>query len=91
MPMPKSENQPANNNHGQVFFTWQFSEFVQYERSRTWYGVSGIVALLLIIWSLWEKNFLFALGIIMVGLIVALHANREPLTVKFAINEDANS
>lgn len=75
-------------DHGEVFFSWQFPEFVQYDRGRGWYLTAGLISLALIIWSVWTANFLFALGLIIIALIVALHENRDPLTVNFEINED---
>jgi hypothetical protein len=75
-------------DHGQAFFAWEFPEYIKHERTKTWYWLAGGVDLLLVIWSLFTGNYLFALGLVLLALVIMLHDVREPEMVKFVINED---
>lgn len=82
-------NEQSNNqNHGETFFSWEFPEYIKYKRTKWWYLGMGLFGGLLMIYAIVAKNFLFALIIVMVGIIIFLYEAKEPLTVKFKITED---
>lgn len=78
----------GKNEHGNIWAQWTFPEFTKYQRSTGWWIFSGLLALGLIIWSLRSGNFLFAMIIIVVALIVAFTSKREAPVVEFQITED---
>jgi len=88
--MPKRElkTKEAGNDNGEIFFSWEFPEYFKYERSKLWYLGMGILGGILLIYCLFAKNFLFALIVIMVGIIIFLYEAKEPLNVSFSITED---
>jgi hypothetical protein len=66
------------NNFGRELFTWQVPEYDKHERSRAWYLAAGSLASIFIIYSLITGNFLFAIIIIAVSLVVILTDGRDP-------------
>src|SRR3989344_1334349 len=81
------ENKNLKNEHGKVFFQWSFLEFPHYERNRQWYAWLAVVVGLLILYSIFSANFLFALISIITALIILLfHQSKNE--VNFKITED---
>lgn len=77
-----------NNDSGQVFFSWEIPEFIEYPRSPLWYIGIVIIGLILIIFSIWTANYLFALIIILAAFIVFLRSYRKAAHLVFQITED---
>ena len=75
------------NNHGQTLFAWVFSEFPQYERSKSWYIWAGIIIGLSLVYSILTLNFLFAIIIVITSLLVTIF-RRTSNEVEFKITED---
>ena len=71
--------------------SWEISEYDRPERSWKWYLIASIVGLLLVIYSLFTANFLFALIIIMAAIIIVLHGRQEPKMVKFMADTEGIS
>lgn len=78
----------SKEEHGKKLAEWEFTEYVKYERSLAWYIGLGIIEVVVIIYSILSKNFLFALIAILVGLILVLHSKREPAELNCQIFED---
>lgn len=84
--MPKDiTREPVN--FGAIAFQWIVQEYEKYPRSRRWYIIAGTIAALLIIYALRSGNTLFALMIVLFGIVLYLHEAQEPLQVNFAITE----
>jgi hypothetical protein len=83
MPKPLS----ADTATGSILHQWSVTEFTRYDRSRSWYAFMISVAAVLIVYGMWSNNFLFALIIILAGIILFLQEQREPIDVDFAISE----
>lgn len=84
--MPKDiTREPVN--FGAITFQWIVQEYEKYPRSRRWYMITGALAALLIIYAIWSSNILFALVIVLFGVVMYLHEAQEPLEVNFAITE----
>lgn len=72
----------------EALLSWEFPEFQKHDRSKRWWGIAiGIVAVL-VIFSLFTANFLFALILIMITTIVVYQHFHEPDTVHFGIYAD---
>ncbi|NUM25547.1 MAG: hypothetical protein HUU49_02870 [Candidatus Buchananbacteria bacterium] len=82
------ENQGQNQeqkDYGQVHFSWQFHEFAQHERSKSWYFWAGAAVVFLVGYSIISSNFLFGLIIIIAALtIVMLQRNNQEIEFKIA-------
>ncbi len=74
-----------NVNVGKIIYQWSVQEYTPYERGRRWYVVMGGLGLLLVIYAVYSANYLFALIIILFGLILSLSSMRPPLEVRFAV------
>ncbi|MDA2922297.1 hypothetical protein MYX07_03465 [Patescibacteria group bacterium AH-259-L07] len=75
-------------NRGKTLLTWSFSEYIEYERSRGWYVILIFLLGAGIIYAVLTANFLFALFLILFGLIVTLQLRHPPLQVAFTISEN---
>jgi len=68
-----------------VVYQWAVKEYVQHQRERRWYWVMGILAAALLVYAVIAGNYLFALIIVLFGIILFLHDLLEPMEVGFAI------
>lgn len=76
------------NNDYQEPISWSFPEHEKYERSRRWYIVAGIIAALLFAYALLNSNWLFALIIVMVIMIIFINHHSEPRQIEFTLDHD---
>jgi hypothetical protein len=74
--------------YGQVFFQWQIPEYMEHVRSTRWYIVMVALAVILIIYSIFTANFLFALVIILIVFIVFLKSYAPPRILDFQITDE---
>ncbi len=63
---------------GEVLLEWEVDEFPRHERSRTWYLVAICLGVALIVYAIATANFLFAVIILMIGVIMLLSTFKEP-------------
>lgn len=74
-------------NVGRVVYEWTVKEYEQHDRSRRWYMVVGGFGIFCVVWGLLTSNYLFALIIILFGIVLYLHDIQTPFEVPFAITE----
>ena len=85
----KKENERAHKGEfGKVFFTWDFPEYNTSWRNNKWYKWAIIVAVLLTIYAFITANYLFAVIIVLLGVIFVFQSFDSPLTVQCQITED---
>lgn len=72
----------------QAPLSWTFPEYVRHERTRGWYIMAVLVAGAMLAYALLTSNWLFALIIIMVGMVLVINHRSEPATVAIAITAD---
>ena len=63
---------------GDPLAQWEVDEYPRHDRSRTWYVVAVIVGVGLIVYAIATANFLFAVIILMVGVIMLISTFKEP-------------
>src|SRR3989338_2903546 len=63
---------------GEPILDWEVDEYPQHERSRTWYIAASVIAVALIVYAIITANFLFAVIILMVGVITLLSTFKDP-------------
>jgi hypothetical protein len=82
----------ASNNtqqdFGEEIIGWTVAEYDKHERSKGWYITASIIALLLLFYSFMSANFLFAVIIVVVALVVILHDGQDPDKVKFSLTDE---
>ena len=71
-----------------VLIAWEAPEAEHIEKSATWYWASMAVAIALIAIALWQKNFLFAVFIVIAELAVFMFAGEKPKMWEFTIDEE---
>ena len=74
-------------NPGQIVYEWVVKEYERYDRSARWYLVAGIAAAALVVFALLTANYLFALVIVLFGIVMFMHDMQEPLEVYFALTD----
>lgn len=67
--------------------SWQAPEFEYREKTVSWYWLSIILAVLVLAVAIWQKNFLFAVFVILAEILILVWANREPTTLEYRLNE----
>ena len=67
--------------------SWQAPEFEYREKTVSWYWFSIILAVLVLAVAIWQKNFLFAVFVILAEILILVWANREPTTIEYRLNE----
>ena len=72
---------------GDVVFEWTVKEYEQHEHNRNWYIFMGIIGVALVAYALISGNYLFALVIVLFGIILFMHDMVEPMNVPIVITE----
>ena len=74
--------------YGEIFFQWKIPEYTEHQRSNKWYVYMIVLALVLMIYSWYERNPFFALIIILAIFIAFLKHYYETKKLNFMITED---
>ena len=66
--------------------SWQAPEFVHYSKSAAWFAVLALVGAALVLYALWQKDFLTAVLFVLLFLTVFYFSRKRPktLTIKLA-------
>ena len=83
--MPKKQ---ATNEYGQQIIKWKVPEYDKHNRDKGWYIISSLVAFALLIYAFFSGNFLFAVIVIISGIVIILHDGQEPDIVNFALTDE---
>jgi len=70
---------------GEPILEWEVDEFMRHERSRAWYILAALAGAAFIVYAVVTANFLFAVIILMIGVITLLTTFKEPERVSIAI------
>lgn len=84
----KTKKEAPKGEYGEVYFKWDFPEFGTSWRSSSWYKWAIPVAILLLAYSFFTNNYLFAVIIILLAIIYFFQSFDSPLTVQCQITED---
>ncbi len=74
-------------NYGRILHTWVVPEYNTHERTQLWYIAASVIGIILMIYSFFTSNFLFAVIIIFAALIIIIHDGQQPAKVKIAITD----
>ncbi|MBI2552275.1 hypothetical protein HYW17_03200 [Candidatus Uhrbacteria bacterium] len=72
-------------NYGPELLSWEIREYHQHARGLAWAIAAAAVGILLLIYAVSSRNFLFAFIVIMFGIIFATHSLRPPRAYRFII------
>ena len=67
--------------------SWQAPEFKYEHKDVSWYWLSIIIAGLMILLAIWQRNLLFALFIIIAEIMIIIWAKERPKTLNFKIDD----
>ncbi len=67
--------------------TWQAPEFEYRPKSVSWYWISIIVSASIIAFSIWERNFLFGIFIVIAEILLIAWGNETPTILDFSLTE----
>jgi hypothetical protein len=67
--------------------TWEAPEFEYREKEVSWYWISIIAAALIIAFSVWQKDFLFGLFIVIAEILFIVWGNKVPAVVPFTLTD----
>lgn len=81
------EEQNYINQFGKILAQWRVDEYPNHQRSRTWYIISAIIGIALIIYAIATANFLFAVIILISGVVMLLGAFQPPEKIDIAITQ----
>ena len=70
---------------GESLVAWEVDEFPQHTRSRMWYILASLVSIGLIVYSVVTSNFLFAIIILMGGVLLFLSTFLKPERIPIVI------
>jgi hypothetical protein len=85
--MPQDISQ-ENIDLGKTLMEWEFPEFIKYTRSRSWYMTSGLIVVLLFIYSISTANLLFAIIIFFTVVIFLMNQKKNPRLLSCKITEE---
>ena len=71
-----------------VLIAWEVDEYPAHERSLWWYLIAGMIALGLIVYAIASANFIFAIIMLMIGVIVVVSAMKAPDRVRIAVTSN---
>ncbi len=66
---------------------WRAPEFNYREKDISWYWISAMIAIILLSASVWQKNFLFAVFIVIAEVLILVWAGQKPREIAFKIDE----
>ncbi|MBI5467217.1 MAG: hypothetical protein HY975_03320 [Candidatus Kerfeldbacteria bacterium] len=76
------------NDHGDTLISWKFPEVPKYSRSRRWYVGLAVFGLATLAWSIYDRNFLFAVIIVLSLAIIYFQSRQEPRMLSIEVTED---
>lgn len=69
----------------EILAEWEIPEYDKYRRTIWWYLIMGGGGVLLLVYAIWTLNFLFAIIIAIIAVIIYLHERRDPDMLEFKI------
>ncbi|MBU0613502.1 hypothetical protein KKB10_05860 [Patescibacteria group bacterium] len=87
-PDPVKDETVPTENVGKTILQWKFPEYEEHVRGFVWYIVTGIISISLLIYAIIVSNFLFAIIIVIVDLIILIQINRKPDLIDFKITDE---
>lgn len=87
-PDQTQENSSSIQDFGNTLLQWKFPEYEEHERGILWYVMAGIISASFLTYAIIVSNFLFAIIVVIVDLIILIQINRRPDRVDFKITDE---
>lgn len=66
---------------------WSAPEYEHRPKEASWFWISIIIAVFVIAFAVWQKNFLFGFFVVVAEILLLVWGNREPREVRFSISD----
>lgn len=66
---------------------WEAPEFLRRPKTVSWYWLSAIAAIIILVFAWWQKNIFFGFFIIIAEALVVYFGRQEPRRLKFSVGE----
>lgn len=77
-----------NTEHGKILLSWKFPEYAKFRRTRGWYVAMSLLGVALIVWSVFDRNPLFAIIVIIAWAVIFFRSRLEPLMLTAIVTGD---
>jgi len=67
---------------------WEAPQFEYYPKSALWYWTTILIAIIFLAFAIWQKNFLFAIFILIAEILILIWGNEKPEILKFKLNDE---
>ncbi|MFC1700685.1 hypothetical protein ACFLZ0_00855 [Patescibacteria group bacterium] len=57
---------------------WAVPEYNYYKKTKSWFTIAGIIFIILLLWSIWTKNVLFVMFIVLSYFLIIIFALKKP-------------
>ena len=84
----KTEGEISSTQLSQVIFSWQHPDYISYAKDKRWYVVSALLLLSLLAWSIYDKNYFFAIFLVLFYAVILMYENRPSVMVDFIITPE---
>lgn len=74
-------------NVGNAVFAWGVGEYEKHDRPKRWYFIAGLIGVALLLYAILSGNYLFALVVVLAGIILFLQDMQAPMEVSVVITE----
>ncbi|RJO59737.1 hypothetical protein C4546_00735 [Candidatus Parcubacteria bacterium] len=78
----------SDSVQAQKLLNWEFPSFEKHRRGPVWYIVAPAIGLFLLIYSIVQKNFLLAIIVLLLAVILTAKEFIQPQRVSFLVTED---
>jgi len=75
-------------DYGKKIASWKVAEYEKNQRGKGWYIIASIAAFLLLLYSFFSANFLFAVIIIVVAIVIILNDGQDPAKVQITMTDE---
>lgn len=72
---------------GQLVFEWEIDEYEEHERGRAWYYIMLGLGVILVAQALYTANYLFAMILVLFGIVLYIHEMQTPPKVYFGLTD----
>lgn len=79
------EDQEEFQEVGTSLISWETWDYPPVERSRTWYVIASILGAAMLVYAIVTANYLFAIILLMIGVILLMNGLRHPKRVEIHI------
>jgi len=76
---------PDQTANAQIFAKWEIPAYPHYERGALWYVITGLIGGILVIIAFATYNFLLAVLVVMVGVVMVIQGGVRPPTIEVEV------